>query len=270
MLRIISLGAGVQSSTMALMFACGELTPMPDCAIFADTGAEPKKVYDWLNWLETQLPFPVHRVMHRAGLLSEVLGVTRGRKATPPLFTKMNGKAGVTRRQCTSEFKIVPIEQKVRGLLGLGRGEQAPRGNILAIQYIGISTDEWTRMKHSRLPYIKHEWPLIEKNMSRGGCLDWMKAKGYPMPSKSSCTFCPYHSDELWRDMKLNDPKSFDQAVTVDRHLRSGQANITRGLDGEFYLHRSLKPLEEVDFRNAADLGQTDMFNEECEGMCGV
>ena len=31
--HIISLGAGVQSSTMALMAACGELMPMPVAAI---------------------------------------------------------------------------------------------------------------------------------------------------------------------------------------------------------------------------------------------
>src|SRR5689334_16486787 len=62
MLNIISLGAGVQSSTMALMAAHGEITPMPDCAIFADTQAEPKTVYTWLDWLEPRLPFPVYRV----------------------------------------------------------------------------------------------------------------------------------------------------------------------------------------------------------------
>jgi hypothetical protein len=36
-MKVISLGAGVQSSVMALMAAEGELTPMPDCAIFSDT-----------------------------------------------------------------------------------------------------------------------------------------------------------------------------------------------------------------------------------------
>lgn len=41
-LRALSLGAGVQSTTMALMAAHGEIGPMPDCAIFADTGWEPK------------------------------------------------------------------------------------------------------------------------------------------------------------------------------------------------------------------------------------
>ena len=61
-ITVLSLGAGVQSSTLALMAAHGEVTPMPDCAIFADTGWEPKAVYDWLDWLEPQLPFQVTRV----------------------------------------------------------------------------------------------------------------------------------------------------------------------------------------------------------------
>ena len=49
MKRFLSLGAGVQSSTLALMIAHGELEPV-DAAIFADTGWEPKKVYVWLDW----------------------------------------------------------------------------------------------------------------------------------------------------------------------------------------------------------------------------
>ncbi len=65
-IQTISLGAGVQSSTMALMAAAGEITPMPDCSVFADTQAEPGSVYKWLDWLEKQLPYPVHRVTAEA------------------------------------------------------------------------------------------------------------------------------------------------------------------------------------------------------------
>lgn len=43
-MNIISLGAGVQSSTMALMEKHGEITPMPDCAIFADTQESRKPI----------------------------------------------------------------------------------------------------------------------------------------------------------------------------------------------------------------------------------
>lgn len=72
MKRFLSLGAGVQSSTLALMIAHGELEPV-EAAIFADTGWEPRKVYEWLDWLEKQLPFPVHRVQ-RGDLRRDTLG----------------------------------------------------------------------------------------------------------------------------------------------------------------------------------------------------
>ena len=62
-ITVLSLGAGVQSTVLALLAAQGhEQVPLPDAAIFADTGWEPQGVYDHLDWLETQLPYPVHRV----------------------------------------------------------------------------------------------------------------------------------------------------------------------------------------------------------------
>ena len=69
-MNILSLGAGVQSSTMALMAAYGEIEPMPDCAIFADTAAEPKHVYDQLDFIQANVPFPVYRVMEGEGRTS--------------------------------------------------------------------------------------------------------------------------------------------------------------------------------------------------------
>ena len=63
-LKVLSLGAGVQSTTLALMVEKGEL-PMVDAAIFADTGAEPQAVYDHLTWLKEQLSYPVHVVQWR-------------------------------------------------------------------------------------------------------------------------------------------------------------------------------------------------------------
>jgi hypothetical protein len=248
-INVISLGAGVQSSTMALMAAHGELTPMPDYAVFADTGAEPKAIYQWLDWLETQLPFPVHRVS--AGNLRDDLlesAKTRERVASPPLFSG----TGMLWRQCTQEYKIAPI-QKI-----LGKSE--------CVLWIGISTDEAQRMKPSQRKNIKNRWPLIEVGMSRNQCLTWMKKNNYPLPSKSSCTFCPYHDDATWRQIKLNDPESFADAVLVDKAIRGGIGKTTQTL----YLHRSCKPLDEVDFRTLDDVGQLSMFGNECEGMCGV
>lgn len=269
MLNIISLGAGVQSSTMALMAAHGEITPMPDCAIFADTGAEPKKVYEWLNWLELQLPFPVARVAS-GNLRDEIMGAMRDGKnrmdARPPFFTN---KGGMLQRQCTQDFKIQPINKKIGELIDHRPGTRWPL-DVRVTQWNGISTDEAGRMKPSRLPCIRHRWPLIDAGMSRLDCLKWMESHGFPRPEKSACTFCPYHDNAAWREMKANDPESFADAVAIDEAIRPGMAGPRRPEGTQWFVHRSAKPLAEVDFRTAKDMGQVDLFDDECEGMCGV
>jgi hypothetical protein len=174
----------------------------------------------------------------------------------------------MSRRQCTAEFKIQPIQRKVRELLGLHKGQRGPK-EIAAHQLIGISTDEMVRMKNSTIPYIQNRWPLIELGMSRRDCLAWMERHGYRMPSKSSCTFCPYHDDAMWRDIRDNDPASWAQAIEVDAHLRSGNSRAAEGMRGQLYVHRSCVPLDQVDLRTAADFGQIS-FLDECDGMCGV
>ena len=141
MKNIISLGAGVQSSVMALMAAKGEITPMPDCAIFADTGWEPKRVYEWLDWLETQLPFPVYRVS-KGNLRDDIVNsFQKQRLASVPFYTESeNKRGGLLRRQCTREYKVEPITKKIRELMGL-KPRQRAKGNINITLWIGISTD---------------------------------------------------------------------------------------------------------------------------------
>lgn len=103
-MKVLSLGAGVQSTTLALMAASGELGEMPDCAIFADTGWEPKAVYEHLEKLQEALPFPVH-VVSAGDIRSDIIkrsNTTGQRFAAVPWFMKMpDGKPAMGRRQCT-------------------------------------------------------------------------------------------------------------------------------------------------------------------------
>lgn len=261
-LRILSLGAGVQSSTLALMAATGEIEPV-DHAIFADTGAEPKAVYDWTKWLFPRLPFPVH-VVSAGNIRDDLLN---GRQNGRPPFHVLSpeGKKGLTRRQCTGDYKIDPIRKKIRELCGIAPRARAPKTPIVE-QLIGISLDESIRIKPSRHAFIEHRWPLIERRMTRNDCVRWMESRGYPRPPKSACTFCPFHSDAMWRDMRDNDRDSWDEAVAIDKAIRSGGV-LLRGTP---FLHSSMVPLDEVDLSTAEDYGQQDMFGNECEGMCGV
>jgi hypothetical protein len=261
--RFLSLGAGVQSSTMALMIAHGEI-PMVEAAIFSDTQAEPDAVYTWLDWLEKQLPFPVYRVT-RSSLEKDVLNSIndpkRHRVGQIPFYVKSAGDAreGMLWRQCTGDYKIQPLRKKVKELIKIDGSKQAK-------MLIGISLDEVIRMKPSQVRYIVNDYPLIDMRMTRSDCLNWMAKHKYPLPAKSACYFCPYTDDARWRDIKLNQPTEFEKAVKFDSAIRSGLP----GVRGMAYLHRSLKPLSEVDLRNAEDFGQGLLFGNECEGMCGV
>ncbi|TAZ22183.1 hypothetical protein ELH77_19060 [Rhizobium ruizarguesonis] len=270
-LRVLSLGAGVQSTTMALMAAHGEIGPMPDAAIFADTGAEPQPVYDHLAWLMSAnvLPFPVHLVS-AGNLRDAIMGRVdwkSGNDGRPPFYViNDKGGAGTLNRQCTRHFKIDPIRRKVRELLGLKRGQPGPK-TAAAEQWIGISLDEAVRMKPSRDRYIENRWPLVEKRMTRRDCLTWLVGHGYPMPAKSACTFCPYRNDAGWRDLRDNDPASFSDAVAIDKVIRDGMPGVKRS---QVFIHKSLKPLDAVDLSTAEERGQLNLFINECEGMCGV
>jgi hypothetical protein len=121
-LTVVSLGAGVQSTTMVLMAAAGDLVPMPDAAIFADTQAEPEAVYSHLRWLMSGvLPFQVHCVT--AGNLTEHVAAVRPKgkylKVDIPVYAKApDGSVGLINRSCTRDFKIRPITAQIRKLVG--------------------------------------------------------------------------------------------------------------------------------------------------------
>ncbi len=264
-LHILSLGAGVQSSTLALMASAGEVTPMPGAAIFADTRAEPAAVYEWLDWLTPRLAFPVYRVCNGAGLSTNVRRPLRhGYKVAVPAYTESEAGNGQIRRQCTHEFKIVPIVRQIRALLGI---QHRPAGmTVRAILWLGISLDEVYRMKPNRVPWIENRWPLIEARMTRADCLAWMEAHGYRRPPRSACVFCPFHSNREWRHLRDSDSTGWQDALTVDQLIRGG----VRGTKERLYLHRSLRPLDEVDLSTEQEHGQLELWGEECTGMCGV
>lgn len=265
-LHIISLGAGVQSSTMALMAAAGEITPMPHAAIFADTRAEPRSVYDWLDWLTKQLPFPVYRVT-QGSLAEDNLKLRRSKKngqryvrtSIPAFVHFASGEEGRWWRKCTKEFKLAPLTRQARKLM-------LDAGAKKLIQWVGISWDEADRMKPARQKYIATRWPLIETRTTRQQCLKWMEAHGFPKPPRSACVFCPFHNDREWLRLRTEEPEEFAKAEQFERDLQkaTAQCESTLGLP---FLHRSCRPLGDATFDASR---QTNLFRNECEGMCGV
>jgi hypothetical protein len=251
MKRIISLGAGVQSSAMLLMSLLGALD-RADCAIFADTQAEPRAVYDYLEYLK----------IHARKFRFSIYEVTRGniledKWCKIPAFTDTNGRAGIIRRQCTSDYKINVINKKARELVGLKPRQKTK--TPLVETWLGISTDEAGRMRDSSEKWKTNRYPLIEKRMSRTDCLRWLEENGFRRPPKSSCFIYPFHSDFYWRELYKNSPVEFEKACRFDERIRdSTKAKLERPV----YLHRSLRPLRELPF--LGDVNQLELFGNEC------
>lgn len=259
-MRVLSLGAGVQSTTIALMAACGEIE-RPDCAIFADTGWEPKAVYGHLERLTAALPFPVH-VVRKGNLRDDIMSAagSGSRVASVPWFTAPNG---IMPRQCTADYKIAPIAKKLRELLGVPPRKKIPNDTVEI--WIGISLDEAVRMRPARQRWQRNRWPLIERGMHRHDCVAWLERAGWSAP-RSACIGCPYHSDSSWRALRDGSPGEWADTLAVDRAIRSSKARVR----AQMYMHRSRAPLSDVDLSTPAERGQGDLWGEECEGVCGV
>jgi len=266
-LRVLSLGAGVQSTTLLLMMIRGEI-PKADHAIFADTGWEPQAVYDHLEYLKPMMVdagIKLH-IVSKGNIREDfVSGVTRF--ASMPLHIKnKDGKKGMIRRQCTAEYKIKPINKKQRELAGLKSGQRCKEHRITTV--IGISYDESQRMRDPAFPWIQNEYALVDRKITRQDCLDWNAKHGYKKPPRSACIGCPFKSQEEWRLLKTT-PVEWADAVDFDSGLRTNERLLAR-FNGKAYLHSSAKPLGEVDLRSDSELGIFSLFDQECAGMCGV
>lgn len=237
----------------------GEFGDVPDLAIFADTGWEPKAVYEWLERLIADIaPFPVVILKGKSIRTNASPRATKGDKpfVTLPMFLD-NG--GMGRRQCTKEYKLAPMQKYWRSL---GATAKEP-----VECWIGISTDEASRMKPSLVKYAINRYPLIEAGMSRSDCAQYLKETMGAVAPKSSCVGCPFHGDDYWARLRSESPDEFEDACQFDEEHRRSP-----GMIASQYLHRSLRPLRTITEFKHEKQGRmfVDAFDNECEGMCGL
>jgi hypothetical protein len=262
MMRILSLGAGVQSTALLLLSATGRL-PKLDGAIFSDTGWEPQAVYDHLDRIEREVAAPAGIPIYRvsSGNIRDDALNPGHRFASMPLYIKnQDGGDGMARRQCTKEYKLNPIKEQVRWLLGAepredGRPGRVPRGRFVE-QWVGISTDERDRaldengeLKTGDVSYSRNRYPLLDLDMSREHCQALLDKYGYGDTPKSACIGCPFHTNRQWRDLRDRNPQEWQDAVDFDAAIRAGSARANamgKPLLGQAFLHRSRLPLDQA------------------------
>jgi hypothetical protein len=278
MKKVISLGAGVQSSTLFLL-SCKGILPKADIAIFSDTGWEPPEVYEHLERLKEEgrkAGIPVVTV-EKGNIKDEYLSAMESGAAFAaiPVYSKdKSGKVSIGRRQCTREYKITPIDKYLRyEVLGLRPRQHAPKDPVIEL-WIGISMDEIQRIKDPWNKWQTNVYPLcqwppkkqyLEKSWTRNDCKIWLE-KNYPewKVPRSACIGCPFHNDHEWREIK-KDPALWKEAVEFDKAIR-----VARKKEYTQFLHPSCMPLDEVDLSTDEDRGQMNLWDNECEGMCGL
>ena len=239
-LKILSLGWGVQSWTLAAMAALGEI-PMPDYAVHADTTHEMQGTYShaakMTPWLEER-GVKVRTVQATQNYVMDGKGKSAYR-INIPAFSVHNetGLGGQGFRQCTKHWKITPLHRFARSIVGKTSPECVE-------MWMGISLDEWLRMRTSEVKYIKNVYPLVDQRLNRAYCVSWLANKGLDVPPKSACTFCPYHTKSEWHRMKQAGGTDWDEAVRLDHAIR----NMGKGAGKEFkqFVHSSGLPLEEA------------------------
>lgn len=250
MANVWSCGGGTQSAAIAALIVLGELQK-PDAAAISDTGREASETWRYYDQVLkpalAKVGVDLVRLPHSfdgTGWNTVDLLDAQGRPLIP-MFTTRDG-IGQTRKFCSNEWKSRPCERYYRSLGFTG-------GKI----WIGFSIDEFQRMR-SYDPRAKwnHEYPLIEKRMSREDCYALVNRMGWPPPPRSSCRMCPYRSDREWLHLLKTDPDDFQDAVRLEQAIRVR--------DPQLFLHRSGKPLDSVDFAS-----QGDMLTDSCaSGMC--
>lgn len=239
-LTVLSMGWGVQTWTLAAMMALDEI-PRTDYIVFADTTHESELTYQFIREWEPWLGEHGLNTVRVQGKRTNVVREDWSDSVLIPAYTvsHKDGSNGQVRRQCTHDWKITPIRHWVREYLSENGIPLSP--GVVELQ-MGISLDEWHRMKDSDVQYIQHRYPLVDLRMKRADCIYWLGQHALPVPPKSACTFCPYRSINSWKEQKRRGGTDWDESLEVDKAIRN-KRDTQHGL---LYIHSARKPLEEA------------------------
>ena len=248
--RIISCGGGAQSSALVVLAATHDpdfeaIVGGPvDAAVMANVGDNSEHP-DAIEWVRNTLtPWAADRGFrivevqrkYRDGRDPDLLAnVLRSGSRSIPIPVRMaNGAPG--RRLCTADWKIRVIAKWTKAH---GASEADP-----ATVAIGFSTDEVERVGGRRnIPHEVAVYPLIDLGMSRNDCQQLNVATfGRPAP-KSSCWFCPFHTRDVWAEMRRDRPDLFWRSFDLERTIN--ERRETLGKD-HVYLTRFGRPLDEA------------------------
>lgn len=238
-MKVISYGGGVQSTALLVLAAEGRIDF--STFVFSNVGDDSESPMTLQYIRDIASPFA-----QQHGLTLETLEKIRrdGRAETLwqrlhrpetrsiPIPVRMaNGAPG--RRNCTADFKIKVISKWLR--------EQGATAESPATVGIGISVDEIHRANRRRAePNQEVAYPLLDLGLRREDCVHLIKEAGLPVPPKSSCYFCPFHTVGEWREQRRTEPELFAKSEELEAFINTRRAALGRD---DVYLTRYGIPL---------------------------
>lgn len=242
-----SYGGGVQTAAMAVMIVEGAL-PRPDITVMADTGREATATWDYLR--DVLGPY-----LATVGVTVEIAPHTLARVdlCDPNGTTLIPAYSAEGRKSafCSGEWKRDVVYRFLRS-----KGVQRCR------QWLGISWEERHRARSSSRKWAALEYPLVDRHITRDGCLRLAEAAGLPPPPKSSCWCCPHRGDKQWRLLRDRYPDDWAAAIALDEQIREADER------GGLWLHKSRVPLAMAPIDEPQD-GQMELFPANCSsGYC--
>ena len=224
MKQIASFGCGVDSVAMVL------LKSDYDEIIFADTGSEMPQTYAYLDYFEKKSGLKITKVKSHLG---KIFNYYFDKRCFPlPTF-----------RDCTKKFKITPIRKYLREKYGKKETFE---------MNLGIDYSEFHRMRESDRKYIKNKYPLVDQKLTRDELKEIIISKGYELPTKSGCFFCPFNNKKRWIDLRNNHLDLFEKSQELEK-----RAMYKENGDRKWNIH----PLITIKGKDSQTLFECGCFN---------
>lgn len=259
-IRAISYGAGVQSTAL-LVLAAQRVIDFP-VALFANVGDDSEHPATLEYFRDFAIPYAAANGIELVELRKRGRGkeVTLYQRLTNPesrsvgIPARLQPSGAPARRSCTLDFKVRRIASELKRR---GASTEAP-----AMVALGISIDEYQRMRtESGIAWQDLTYPLIDLRLDRAACMGIIERARLPIPPKSSCYFCPFHTMDVWRKQRRDEPELFAKSVALEKLLHDRHVALGRG---GAYFSAALKPLDEA----VGDHDQLDLF--ESAASCDV
>lgn len=134
-------------------------------------------------------------------------------------------------RWCTGAYKVIPLAKYM----------PTP-----CTVYLGISADEERRATRLRAGQRRNEtleFPLVDEDIDRQGCIDIIEAHRLPLPIKSCCYICPFQNKEKWLALRTQHPELWAKAKRIEEGSNRRMATLGRK---PIWLSNSKRPLDQV------------------------